>query len=228
MNYLATAASKLRPNFSSRTSHHSRSNRATEDPALLEDVPEHGDAMQFPSSHSHDSESIMDEEFNDEIEDVLEERGLYSGSYLTCSWSLGLTMANVASYHRLILQYALTPLTAVLVFAVLLGVTPLFPKSPSHPYPYTQLFPYPLPEILVGLSGFTLGLAVRNSVYILSSLLISNDGPQSLRQFFLETVPPALVNAIWQIFLRLGVLSVLLIPQTLEFSYPTFKDPVFG
>lgn len=48
----------------------------------LEGVPEHGDAMQFPPTLSQvSSETDINEELREEIEDILEERGLYPGSF---------------------------------------------------------------------------------------------------------------------------------------------------
>ncbi|KAH8822652.1 hypothetical protein DL96DRAFT_1618606 [Flagelloscypha sp. PMI_526] len=220
MNFITAAAARFAPSSSTKPAQRPRSHRLWTGPstilsvedAALEGVPEDGGVMQFPSSRSQSSDSEFEEEFREEIEDVLEQRGLYP-----------------ASYKSLMMLYSFTPITAFLVLTVLLSLTALLPTSPSHPYPYTHLFPYPLPEILVGLSAFVFGMALRSPIYTASSYLLptiwsgSSSGNSILRDF-----PPCSRECLHgRLAVRLGTLAILLIPQTLEFAYPTFKDPVF-
>ncbi|KAK7448423.1 hypothetical protein VKT23_013686 [Stygiomarasmius scandens] len=120
---------------------------------FLNCVPEDG-AVEFERDVP---EAVQDEEDEWDVDKELEEQGLYRGSYRT-----------------LVLLYAFAPLTFVLGF-ILFVFLPLLmsPSDTQHPYPYSGTLPFPIPELLVSLSLYSLSHVLRSPFYTLSQTLLS-------------------------------------------------------
>jgi len=73
-----------------------------------------------------------------------------------------------------VLLYAFAPLTFVLGF-ILFAFLPLLmsPSDTQHPYPYSGTLPFPIPELLVSLSLYSLSHVLRSPFYTLSQALLS-------------------------------------------------------
>ncbi|KAG7087739.1 hypothetical protein E1B28_013682 [Marasmius oreades] len=159
-----------------------------------------------------------------ELEEELEEEGLYAGSY-----------------SRLVALYSLAPITFLILFVVFALVPSLVQHDDwKGKYPYTPYLPFPIAELLVSGGAWSISYTVndfifRISVWICNSihtfLFYCTNPPQHILPP-LSVTPPILVSglayATLSIFLRLSTIPILLIPQGSLASSPTWHEPVFG
>ncbi|KAF7321119.1 hypothetical protein HMN09_00199800 [Mycena chlorophos] len=143
------------------------------------------------------------EEWNDD-EDLLEEQGLYRGSY-----------------NRLVLLYTLAPLTTVIVLA-LSAALPFIVyhyHDAENDYPYSVFLPYPLPEILIPAALFIFTHCLRPVLFTLPTLVV----PES----FATTLVSTALSTILTIVGRMVALILLLIRPYAAYDTPTWHDPAF-
>nr|GAT47977.1 predicted protein [Mycena chlorophos] len=141
------------------------------------------------------------EDWNDD-EDLLEEQGLYRGSY-----------------NRLVLLYTLAPLTTVIALALLAALPSIAYRDAENDYPYSVFLPYPLPEILTPATLFTLTHCLRPVLFTLPTLVV----PES----FTTTLVSTALSTILTIVGRIAALILLLIRPYAAYDTPTWHDPAF-
>ncbi|KIY51617.1 hypothetical protein FISHEDRAFT_70592 [Fistulina hepatica ATCC 64428] len=144
-----------------------------------------------------------DEDWQAQLDAVLDEQGLYEGSY-----------------KNLLFLFTFVPLTFVAALAVAALLLLIFPPQFENPFPYTRVSPSPLPEILTGVSLWSLIYLLRNPLSSISIALIPSSPT-------LSSVLFSLVHGILSIIARLAALSMLLIAHYMEFATPTWKDAAF-
>ncbi|KAG5641716.1 hypothetical protein DXG03_004403 [Asterophora parasitica] len=175
--------------------------RRSDNGAILNDVPEDQIMMEFPTTEpsstpryagsaplngDEDEEELEEAEW--ELDEELEEHGLYRGSY-----------------RRVVLLYTLVPLTSILFF-VLLAALPslLYSNGQPSPYPSVPYLPHPLPELLISSALFSLGHLLRGPIFAILT------GISSLPA--LEVLATA-THSFITLTLQLSALPLLLIAQ---------------
>ncbi|KIK98271.1 hypothetical protein PAXRUDRAFT_824018 [Paxillus rubicundulus Ve08.2h10] len=146
-------------------------------------------------------QQLEPEDVEEHIQWVLEENGLYGGSY-----------------KRFLALYTFVPLTALFTFAVLILLPPLVWLNPSSSSRYPRFFQSPLPEVLLSSAMFTFGHQLRVPLYSFSSLLLRPD-IASLLSTFLHVL---VVN-----FLRLASLALLQVRHNMDYPTPIWQDTSF-
>lgn len=118
----------------------------------------------MPKSHSPETyrsgnplsnvpEEIDDDD--DDLEELLEEEGLYLGSYT-----------------RLVQTYTVVPLTSLLVWLLAAFVPPLIWTTDAPTTPPVPYFPTPLPELLLSISLFALSHSLDPYLFTFASALL--------------------------------------------------------
>ncbi|KAF8064316.1 hypothetical protein FPV67DRAFT_214518 [Lyophyllum atratum] len=191
--------------------------RRSDSGTVLNVVPEDRIMMEFSSDedvrtsrytggipmHGDDDEPDSEEE-EWELDEELEERGLYRGSY-----------------HRLMALYTLTPITSLLFFALLAALpTFVYPLKQPWPYPSVPYLPHPVPELLTSAALFSLAHLLREPLATITTYLFSNS-PSS--------VPAAVSTAIHTVLslaLQQSALPILLIARYAP-PHPKTHDAAF-
>ncbi|KAN0136608.1 hypothetical protein V8E53_005655 [Lactarius tabidus] len=116
----------------------------------------------MPKSHSPETYrsgnplfNVPEEIDDDDLEDLLEEEGLYLGSYT-----------------RLVQTYAFVPLTSLLVWLLAAFVPPLIWTTDAPTTPHVPYFPTPIPELLLSISLFTLSHSLNPYLFALAGALL--------------------------------------------------------
>ncbi|KAH9964834.1 hypothetical protein BC827DRAFT_891362 [Russula dissimulans] len=99
--------------------------------------------------------NVPEEVDDDELEVLLEEDGLYLGSY-----------------HHLVRVYSIVPTTSLLVWVLLAVAPPLLWPSPSSTTPQAPYFPTPLPELLLSISLFALSHQLNPYLFTFAGVLL--------------------------------------------------------
>lgn len=150
----------------------------------------------------HGGVSFFHGESDDEEDWEMEQEGLYRGSYT-----------------RSMLLYSIVPAFALLWF-ILVGFVPytFYPLHPDETPPSIQHLPFPLPEILLSLSLWSLSHTMRVPIYTISSALTPSTFP-SLTTILFAFLTTTLTN----------VLRILAIPfLNLKITnHPTTTEPAF-
>ncbi|KAJ3557632.1 hypothetical protein NM688_g1370 [Phlebia brevispora] len=158
-----------------------------------------------PEEQGADGDEEEDAEQSEEVEWDLEERGLYPGSY-----------------RRVLVLYSFVPITAILVVLLLAFAPELFwPITSPRPSPYPQLYPFPLPEVLLSSAMWSMAYLFRLPLYSGVSSILGAVDP------FFTTFLFNVVHTIVFNFLRITSLPILGIRQKMQYSRPTWRDPVF-
>ncbi|KAH9964826.1 hypothetical protein BC827DRAFT_1265503 [Russula dissimulans] len=109
--------------------------------------------------------NVPEEVDDDELEILLEEDGLYLGSY-----------------GHLVRVYSIVPITSLLVWVLLVVAPPLLWPSPLSTTPQALYFPTPLPELLFSISLFALSHQLNPYLFtIAGGLLFTPNGHKRAR-----------------------------------------------
>ncbi|KAF8498163.1 hypothetical protein F5888DRAFT_1693099 [Russula emetica] len=152
--------------------------------------------------NGHPLFDVPEEAEDGDLEALLEEQGLYLGSY-----------------RRLVRDYTIVPITSLLVW-FLFALVPLLVRTEDSPktLPHAPCFPTPLPELLLSISLFTLSHILSPYLFALADMLLPH-----------PTATSALGSAL-HIILR-NVLRTAAFP-ILALATPggaaTFYAPAFG
>ncbi|KIJ18098.1 hypothetical protein PAXINDRAFT_72054 [Paxillus involutus ATCC 200175] len=146
-------------------------------------------------------QELEPEDVEEEVEWVLEENGLYGGSY-----------------KRFLALYTFVPLTALFTFAVLVLLPILVWPNSSSSSRYPRFFQSPLPEVLLSSAMFTFGHQLRVPLYSFSSLLLRPDIASLLFTFLHVLV----IN-----LLRLASLALLQVHHNMDYPTPVLQDTSF-
>jgi len=152
--------------------------------------------------NGHPLFDVPEEAEDGDLEALLEEQGLYLGSY-----------------RRLVRDYTIVPITSLLVW-FLCALVPLLVRTEDSPktLPHAPCFPTPLPELLLSISLFTLSHILSPYLFALADMLLPH-----------PTATSALGSAL-HIILR-NVLRTAAFP-ILALATPggaaTFYAPAFG
>ncbi|THU94226.1 hypothetical protein K435DRAFT_779501 [Dendrothele bispora CBS 962.96] len=180
----------------------------------LNRVPEDG-AVEFEHAHVL-PETVDDEEDEWDIDKKLEEQGFYRGSYRT-----------------LVLFYSFVPLTFLIGFIVFALLPILLNPSDDAQqlYPYNDLLPFPIPELLVSISLNSFSHVLRSPFYSLSQALFSRFYSlfSSSWQILHPTLSSSLIIALSTVIhtlvstgLRLAVFPILLVSVSVSPEPSTF------
>ncbi|KAG5715130.1 hypothetical protein E4T56_gene9343, partial [Termitomyces sp. T112] len=139
-----------------------------------------------------------------ELDEELEEQGLYRGTY-----------------RRLVLLYSLNPLTFAIAFALLAALPHAFyPISETWPYPSVPYLRHPFPELLTSAALFSLSYLLRDPISSLFSFMF----PSSFTK--LSTVFATSLQTL--LYLTLQQLSLVLLSVTQHApAKPTTRDAAF-
>lgn len=158
-------------------------------------------SMSSPSIIASPSPQEDNDQTDDDVEWELQNNGLYIGSY-----------------SRILLLNSFVPIFAIVVFTVLALLPdlawPIVDSSSSYP----SSFPFPLPEILISTSFFSLAHLLRVPLFSLASLLLSPEHA-CLASTFIHVL---ITNG-----LRLAALAILQVRHTMDYPVPTCQDPAF-
>jgi hypothetical protein len=123
------------------------------------------------------------------------------------------------SYLRIVALYTLVPLSSVIAF-VLLALLQVFvyPLHTPDPYPHSKHLPFPLPELLVSASLWSLSHLLRMPIHSIFFTLTASPTPAILLSTFFHVVVHNL--------LRLAAFPLLLRHQMVRF-HPSWHDPSF-
>uniref|UniRef100_A0A0W0FMJ6 Uncharacterized protein n=1 Tax=Moniliophthora roreri TaxID=221103 RepID=A0A0W0FMJ6_MONRR len=185
------------------------------------------------------------EENDSDLEEELEEQGLYAGTIAFNFYSAKVLKRKFSgSYRRLLALYALTPVTFVILFIILALVPEVIrsfedKETPVGDYPYAHYIPFPIPEVLVAGGTWSLCYLLNDLVLDLSFWLCNI----TYRLLFFSThstqsIPPPIsaipsillsraVYAAITVLLRLLTIPILLIPQFSSHIKPTWHDFAF-
>lgn len=122
------------------------------------------------------------------------------------------------SYSRILLLNSFVPIFAFVVFTVLALLPDLAWPIADLPSSYPSSFPFPLPEILISTSFFSLAHLLRVPLFSLASLLLSPEHA-CLASTFIHVL---ITNG-----LRLAALAILQVRHTMDYPIPTCQDPAF-
>ncbi|KAG6833404.1 hypothetical protein H0H87_007389 [Tephrocybe sp. NHM501043] len=186
--------------------------RLLENNSSLDVVPEDGIVMDFSPSvenriprYTAGAPLVDDEEEEEwELDEELEEQGLYRGSY-----------------RRLVLLYTLTPITFLVAFSLLAALPyVLYPMTQDWPYPSVPYFPHPFPELLTSAALFSLSHLTRDPMI---SLIISMfPSPSAV----VPTVLATAIHTLIYLLLQQSALALLLVAQHMH-ERPTTRDAAF-
>ncbi|KIK41174.1 hypothetical protein CY34DRAFT_85919 [Suillus luteus UH-Slu-Lm8-n1] len=157
--------------------------------------------MSSPSIIASPSPQEESDQTDDDVEWELQNNGLYIGSY-----------------SRILLLNSFVPIFAFVVFTVLALLPDLAWPIADLPSSYPSSFPFPLPEILISTSFFSLAHLLRVPLFSLASLLLSPEHA-CLASTFIHVL---ITNG-----LRLAALAILQVRHTMDYPIPTCQDPAF-
>ena len=164
-------------------------------------------------------------ENDDDIEWLLEERGLYKGQYtLNYNSLVVISISLSGSYTRVVAFYTFVPLSCLILLVLIALVPPkIWPLSSNFPPSsgYPKSFPFPLPELISSMSLWSLSHIIRVPIYNLTRSLFPHNYNVSTT-FVSTSIQVTLTN-----FLRLTSIPLLQIPHTMDYYNPTWKDPSF-
>ncbi|KAK7688782.1 hypothetical protein QCA50_008322 [Cerrena zonata] len=148
-------------------------------------------------------------EREEEVEWELEREGYYRGSYRTK-----------------VFLYTFVPLGCLLLF-VLLALLPILvwpQRTTSAPHPHVQYFPFPLPELLVSASLWSLVHLIRLPIYTAFSALLYHTSSWSS---WIRTILFNLSYAFVYNVLRTAALPILHVRHEMDYPLPTWRDLAF-
>ncbi|KAG6910376.1 hypothetical protein DXG01_011091 [Tephrocybe rancida] len=185
--------------------------RIRPDSTLLDVVPEDRIVMEFSPDETRTPRYTAgaplddDEETEEwELDQELEEQGLYRGSY-----------------RRLVLLYTLIPITFVVVFSMLAALPyVLYPMNHDWPYPSVPYFQHPFPELLASASLFSLSHLLRDPIITIATSIFPS--PSAAVPTVLATALHTLVS----LTLQQSALPLLQVTQNTP-PRPTTHDGAF-
>ena len=126
------------------------------------------------------------------------------------------------SYRRRVTLYTFIPLSSLLVFVTFAPLpTMLGPVEGSKPLPHAPYFPFPIPELLVSVSLWSLVHLLRLPLYNFTSLLLPRF-PPFLVAFIYNFVYSTIVNTI-----RISAFPILRVRHQMDYLYPVYRDFAF-
>ncbi|KAI9453620.1 hypothetical protein BJY52DRAFT_1123463 [Lactarius psammicola] len=99
--------------------------------------------------------NVPEEIDDDDLEEILEEEGLYVGSY-----------------KRLIQTYTFVPVSSLIVWLLAAFVPPLIWPTDAPTTPPVPYFPTPLPELLISVSLFALSHSLNPYLFVIAGALL--------------------------------------------------------
>lgn len=129
------------------------------------------------------------------------------------------------SYRTKVLLYTFVPLGCLLLF-ILLALLPIliWPQRNPAPHPHAPYFPFPLPELLVSASLWSLVHLTRLPLYAaFSTLLYHSSSWSSWIRAILFNLSYAFVYNV----LRTAALPILHVRHEMDYPLPTWRDLAF-
>lgn len=128
----------------------------------------------------------------------------------------------LGSYRRTLTLYTFVPLTSLLMLLSFAFAPELFwPLQDPAPRPRPPLYPFPVLEVLLSSALWSMAYLLRLPLYSGVSFIFGAVDP------LLTTVIFNILHAVIFNLLRITSLPILDIRQKMQYSRPTWRDPVF-